>query len=267
MSSNGALQFAYSYLTSTCPIIINGTSYQSLFSTVLSLLESTSLVSAIVGLLSSVKISLIVSIGFAQALQPILAVLNFVDEALIFILFGITVQSALMLFISATFGILLSVGIVLRAFYPTRKLGGAIMAIAIALFTVFPLSYLLDAQMTYSYNTYSNYAISNYTNSLNSLSTSGSDFLNNTLSSYAGASTTNSLLHLPISPIVSATTFLFSVVDNAKEMMASMTYVISELIVEVLFFPAFSLTLTIISIRELARLLGSEITFDRFNMI
>ena len=45
------------------------------------------------------------------------------------------------------------------------------------------------------------------------------------------------------------------------------SYGISILFVEVIFFPVFSVILTVISIRELARVLGTEVAFGRFGMI
>jgi hypothetical protein len=54
-----------------------------------------------------------------------------------------------------------------------------------------------------------------------------------------------------------------------KSLQAMMQYIvdtIATLIVEVFFIPVLSVALTIISIRELARILGSEVSFGKFDM-
>ena len=153
LSGNYAICFAYNYLVGLNPVTINGASYPTLIDASLGLLAPVSLLYTGLSVLSSIKLSLgIVSIGFASALNPVLTALNYVIEALTASVIAIEVQGVLLRFIAAVaVPVLLPIGIVLRTFYLTRKLGGAMMAIAIGLFAVLPMSYVLNAELTSTY--------------------------------------------------------------------------------------------------------------------
>jgi hypothetical protein len=257
LSGNYAICFAYNYLVGLNPVTINGASYPTLIDASLGLLGPVSLLYTGLSILSSIKLSLgIISIGFASALNPILTALNYVIEALTASVIAIEVQGILLRFIAAVaVPVLLPAGIVLRTFYLTRKLGGALMAIAIGLFAVLPMSYVLNAELTSTYvgaldnSTVSSFVLGATQTSSGVISDAaglGGNLANQTpsLSSYFTGS---------INALVQG-------FDNFIEKLAGF---IALLIIEVFFLPAFSIILTVISIREIAKALGSEISFGK----
>ncbi len=59
----------------------------------------------------------------------------------------------MLVFVAAgTLSVILPAGLVLRTFYPTRKLGGFLIAVAIGLYVVLPLSYVFNAMLANSYS-------------------------------------------------------------------------------------------------------------------
>ena len=154
MSSNYAICFAYNYLAGIKPVQINNNSYPSLLDSSLELLLPVSGIYITLGLISSTQLDLgIASISFSTILAPVLSQQDFIITALTFAIIGIYTQSALLGVISiVAVPFLLPIGLVLRTFYPTRRLGGTMMAIAIGLFAIFPLTYLFDAQITANYS-------------------------------------------------------------------------------------------------------------------
>jgi hypothetical protein len=145
--------------------------------------------------------------------------------------------------------VLLPLGMVLRTLYLTRRLGGAIMAIAISLFVVLPMSYILDASLVQSYSQTS-------TSQLIASTESGL----NGLYSYNKSTVPNSE---SVSSIFSDASSILSSSEN------SILYVFRQvvlIVVEVIMFPIFSVILTVISAREFARILGTEVSFSRFDV-
>lgn len=259
MSSNYAICFAYNYLVGIGAITINGTQIGSLLDSAIGLLTPVSAAYVLLALIGSLKFSIvIVGVSLASVVNPVLQQLNYLMSALTFAIIGIEVQAVLLKVVSMiAIPILLPIGIVLRTFYFTRKLGGTIIAIAIGLFTVFPLSYLLDAQIT-----------SGYSSSVNSgLSVALSADLqatNNNLvlsaASYYDSNTINTSFLSGVSGTLKA------LMSTAEVWVEKVVNIISILIVEVFFLPTFSIMLTIISIRELAKVLGSEVSFGKFDI-
>ena len=152
--------------------------------------------------------------------------------------------------------ILLPIGIVLRTVYVTRRLGGAIMAISIGLFAVFPLTYVLNASLASSYLTgLNNGTISNFitieTSANNNLITKATQ-----INSSVGFGQASGI-------VASFTAGIDELVVGFEGFINQLTSIIALIIIEVFFLPVFSLILTAISIRELARILGSEISFGR----
>ncbi|MEM3227648.1 MAG: hypothetical protein QXR58_02660 [Candidatus Micrarchaeaceae archaeon] len=256
LGSNTAICFAYNYLAGIAPVTVNGVQHQTLLSSALTLLAPLSLLYVVIAVIGALKISIIaVSFSFSGILTPLLSQLNYAISAIVFAITGIEVQAVLLKFVGLTaVPVLLPAGIVLRTFYFTRRLGGAIIAVAIGLFAVFPLTYLLDAQLTGEYsNTINSSAIS-------SLALNATQVKN----ALAGESVHNNSTSLNfLDPVINVLGGLMVQVEGAMERLVNY---IALLIVEVFFLPTFSVILTIVSIRELARIMGSEISFGRFDI-
>ncbi len=254
-STNMAICFASSYLVGLRPITINGAAYPSLLEDTLLLLVPLSITYTVIGLVSSLTLSVgVASISLSSVFHPLLAQLGYVIEALTFALTGIYAQSALLDVIAViAVPVMLPVGIVLRTFYFTRRLGGAIMAIAIGLFAVFPLTYLFAAQIASGFSS----TVGNVTTS--DMLAGATVLEKGVLSSATSNSTAGGLMHLAFSEGAAA-------VKSLEAMMQSVVEAIAALIVEVFFIPVLSISLTIISVRELARILGSEVSFGKFDM-
>ncbi len=254
-SANMAICFASDYLAGLKPIAINGASYPSLLEDTLLLLVPLSVAYAALGLVSSLTLGVgVASISLSSAFHPLLAQLGYVIEALTLALTGIYAQSALLDVIAViAVPVMLPVGIVLRTFYFTRRLGGAVMAIAIGLFAVFPLTYLFAAQIATGFSS----TVSN---------TTASEMLSGATALEAGmlnATTSNSTASGFIGVVLKQGT---AAIKSLQAMMQYIVDTIATLIVEVFFIPVLSVALTIISIRELARILGSEVSFGKFDM-
>ena len=253
-NSNYAICFAHNYLVGVSTNI-NGSTFPSLLDAALGLLIPTATAYGIIGTFSSISLSVgLASISFKAILSPILTEETYIISALTFSIISIYIQSALLEVISIiTLPLLLPIGVVLRTFYPTRKLGGSIIAFSIGLFLVFPLTYLLDAQITYNYSSVT--AAKSAADILSySKSISGNIFSmnrNSSISAYMSG-----ILNLASNFFSS---FLILVSNILKE--------VALLVIEVFFMPAFSIILTVISTREFAKILGSEISFGKFDIL
>ena len=234
MANNAALCFAYNYLSNPLPIQVGNGSAPTLFDAVIGLLIPTTLLAALVGLISSFGFSFIVTFNLQSALLPFVHQLNYIVGALTFALIGIEVQAALMQFISIVgIPMLLPLGMILRSFFPTRKLGGAIMAIAIGLSTVFPLTYILDFQMSQSYTSIS-------ANSIINAAVANAQSLQGSLFGNVNSTTANSLNSTSLGPLTSSASLAISFMSGSSEFLQSVTSEVSALIIQVFFFHASS---------------------------
>ncbi len=250
MSSNYALCFAYNYLAGTSQVSINGVAYLPLIETAFGTLAGIVSVYVGLGLIGAVKLgSGLIGVSLGGMIDPVLSQLGYVMGALGASIVSIEAQGILLKFVALTaVQILLPVGIILRITYITRRLGGAIMAIAIGLFAVLPLTYVLNAEL-----------VSGYTSALNSttISTfelSTSSIADGLVSSASNLNTTNS---------TGVAAILGNVVNSLEGTAKQLLNLIAQIVIQVFFLPALGLILTAISIRELARVLGSEISFGR----
>ncbi len=256
LSSNYAICFAYNYLVGITPVRINNVGYPSLLESSLELLVPISSLYVVLGMVSSAQLNVgVASISFSTVLAPVLSQEDFIISTLTFAIIGIYTQSALLSVVSVVaIPLLLPIGIVLRTFYPTRKLGGTTIAIAIGLFAVFPLTYLLDAQITANYSSSINQV------SLGSFTTQAQSVQNSVFSVSSSSSKTIPSYLIQIINAVSSLANTF--VTLLKQIIAYLAI----LVVQVFFFPVLSAILTITSIRELAKILGSEVSFGRFDV-
>ncbi|MCL4381005.1 MAG: hypothetical protein M1331_03025 [Candidatus Marsarchaeota archaeon] len=250
---NYAICFAYNFLTGINGFAVNGVHFASLFAQISGMLAAVSSVYVAIALISSLKFNFIIGISLSAIFTPLLSVLGSIITTIVFSMLSIEVQAALLKFAGiASITILLPIGIVLRTFYFTRKLGGAIIALSIGLFCIFPLTYLLNAQLISSYAS---------STGLAGLVQSTSQLKASVINSAGSA--TNSTSQGILASLDQAVSGFSSYFWGA---MNSVINEIALVIVEVFFLPALSIMLTIISIREMAKILGSEISLGRFDI-
>jgi hypothetical protein len=260
LNYNSAICFAHDYLAGISPITINGNSYPSFTDSVMELLVPTFSLYLGIGALAAVQINLVVvSFSFGNLLNPVLHQIGYVLEGLTLALLSIQAQDALLRVIAGVaVPLLLPVGVILRSFYFTRKLGGAIMAASIALFAVFPLSYVLDSQVM------SYYSYSTLQPAINATISSTQSASSTVLSGIPSTQPSNSISSGAFQSLANAAD---GVANGAESLVRSLIQGLALLIVQVFFLPVFSIMLTTISARELARILGSEISFGKFGML
>jgi len=247
-----AICFSENYLMGVSGVSINGSSYPSLFEVSSASLLAISGLYAVAGLISSIHLSIgIASISFSSLFKPFLMQLGDVIELLTISVFSIFLQYSIIKVISyVAVPVLLPIGMVLRTLYFTRRLGGAIMAIAISLFVVLPMSYILNASLLQSYNQASySQLISSITTRLNSLTSYNQPSIIN------NKTTLNSIF-----------SGVSSVISSSENSLLYIFRGVIIIVVEVILFPMLSVILTIISAREFARILGTEISFSRFDV-
>lgn len=258
INANYAICFAYNYLVGISPVSINGTSYPSLMDVSLPLLIGLSASYTALSLIGSMQFSIgVLSISLTTVLSPLLTQLSYLMNVLTFAITGIEAQAILLEFIAITaVPVLLPIGIALRALYITRRLGGAIIAITIGLFGVFPLTYLLNAGLTNSY--FGTTSASSTDSLISSLGTMNDNMMNTVSSASASQNSTvrNGLLN-------SLSSTISGLVGGAETIIKELLNIIAFLIIDIFFLPVFSLILTAVSIREFARILGSEVSFGK----
>ena len=260
MQGNYAICFAYNYLVGVSPVSINGATYPSLADITFGMLATLSTTYTALSLLSSIKIGAgVVSITLSGVLNPLLTQLSYLVNAVTAMVVSIEVQGMLLEFIAATaVPVLLPIGMILRSALLTRRLGGTIIAIAIGIFAVFPTTYLFNAELLSSYSS---------TIADTSLSSIGSIATTSQSSIASQMETTN---QTSASGMFSLLNFLTSslggLISTLQNLLKSATNQIALLIIAVFFLPVFSVILTAVSIREIARLLGSEVNFGKLHI-
>ena len=254
-------------LAGSVAVNVNGNSYPSLITSTVSLLVPTTLLYIAIGTVSTISIDIIIiSIGLA-GLQVFLVPLKGIVDFLVANIFVIMAQAALLKFIAiAAVPAILPVGLILRTFYFTRKLGGTLIAIAIGFFAIFPMTYVLDAQLMYAYSSGSAAAdFSAATSAINNATGTAQSISSSAFSASKLLSTTsyNTITTNPFSGVLTLVSGFSGAFSNVVTQFEN---VVTFLIIQVFILPTFSLILTVISVRELARILGSEISFGRFDI-
>jgi hypothetical protein len=255
LGSNAAICFADGYLSGS-GYSMGGASHASILSQSTGLMIGLLSLNTVLGLLSSMKISIdVASFSLQQVLSPVLSQIQFFIKALSTVSISVLVQSSILSAIaeSAT-TIILPIGIILRTFYPTRQVGGFMLGVVIGLYVVFPLTYLLNASIINSYQI----SLSNST--ITSLSSSANGLDSYVSSVHPNANDTGSIIS-GISP------FLSSISEEVSGLVDTIMNYISYFIMAAFILPAFSVVITSISIRETASILGSETSFNLFEMI
>jgi hypothetical protein len=254
MSGNAALCFAYNYLAGTSPYTFMGSQHPSLLTTISGILMALISLAIVLGIIAGIRIDLLVaSFSFSSVLNPFISELQHIITVTAAAFVGISVQASVLSFVALTATtVILPIGLILRSFYLSRRVGGFFISLAIGLYVVLPLSYLLNA-----------FLMNSYSNSINQTSIEG---ITNTASSFSGSlngiSGYNSTNETSNSGIVSMiSSGINSISSSLGNLFKPLLIFVSELVMAVFILPAFSLAITYISIRELARAMGSEAAF------
>ncbi len=196
---------------------------------------------------------MVISVSFASVLNPIISQIQYFIKALTAISISALVQSSLLSVVAASaITLILPTGLLLRTFYPTRKIGGFLIAVAIGMYVIFPMTYVLNAGIL---NTYS-------INSSNSTIVQLSGSAGNIEAQVFSISGTPRIG--VIGAIVNAINSIGPVFSGVVNTIIG---IISYFILAAFILPAFSLILTTISIKELSSIFGSEISFSLFDMV
>ncbi len=258
MNSNPSICLSYDYLAGSGDYTFMGKEHQPIFSMVSNTITSLLALNAVVGAISSVKINLeFVQFSFSYVFLPVITEIQYIIKILSTVAISVLVQAAVLSFVAVgALSIMLPLGLILRSFYPTRKLGGFFIAVSIGLYVVLPLSYLFNMAISSSFlQSASSSGIANVTYS--AVSVENQLFSSN---SYYNSTKENSI----IGKISGAVT---SLQNNIALLFDKIFSAVAYFIVYTFILPAFSLIITGISIRELSELLGSEASFGKFYIL
>ena len=238
-SNNNILCFSYNYLIGN-GITYGGVYYSSLFSYVLNLLIESSLAYVSFGLISSLKIgNFFISVSFSNLLFPLLTEMGLLIKeltlALIFVLIqGLIIKLAALVVLP----IILPIGLALRSFYATRELGGLLISFSLALYIIFPTTFLFDAQVLNQYKL--SLLVPNLNNILNQTTYTNSSIIE-TLENVGNE--------------------IKSTINNSIK---DINYAITYTILYVFVLPAFNIAITIAAIKEFARVFGyKDYSYER----
>lgn len=258
MNTNPAICLAYDYLAGTGSYTFMGLQHQSILYTSTETITSLIGLNTLIGTISSIKLNLaVVQLSFSYVFLPIINEIQYIIKIMSTVAIGALVQAAVLSFVAVgTLGFMLPVGLALRAFYPTRKLGGFFIAVSIGLYVVLPLTYIFNMTISASFVQSASDA------GLTKLTSAASGIENQVFStsSYANATKENGLIGSLSNAVGSLST---DVTVALNKILSAVAY----FIVYTFVLPAFSLIVTGISIKELAELLGSEASFGKFYML
>ncbi|MGC8676100.1 MAG: hypothetical protein ACP5T3_01100 [Candidatus Micrarchaeia archaeon] len=238
LSGNAAMCLAYDYLVGSSPYTFMGHSNTSIFDLCVALLLPLYALYAVLG-------------AFGTFLAPLLNQIKYLTQILSATAISATVQAAFLLFSAATsLTLIMPLGIVLRSFYPSRKLGGFLIAVAIGLYAIFPLTYVMDA-----------YAANSFTGSVLSSASSISSLSSSMQQSPANETAANGILS-------GAYAIVKPIINEIASVVNSLMSVVAYAIIYAFVLPAFSVVVTIVGIKELAQLLGSDASIlNRLSMV
>jgi hypothetical protein len=245
MNDKSTLCFAYNYLGMLELKIIN-------------LMILIFQINIILDILSKIAIDIIiVEVTPLSGLSSVVQVLNNILQSLMFLGIIVGVEMALLQFInSVALQVFLPIGAVLRCFFGTRRIGGALMAIAIGMYIIFPLTIAMNALSVEHMEKDAYEPIYNLSSSIKEINP-----INNFRSE--GDLEDNDKWTGFIGKFADVGSKIIGAIASIPEMM---TKLISILVVEIVFLPALSVMLTVIAIKELADLLGSEVNLSRFEV-
>ncbi len=258
ISGNIAICLTYNYLIGN-GYEIAGHYHASILSTATGILIGLYSLNAALGVIAAIKINLaIVTLSFGSIVTPVMSEIEYIIKMVSAADISAITQGAIVLFISASaMSIIFPTGIILRAFYPTRKLGGFLMALGAGLYVVYPLTYVMNAYISASYQ--ANIDLGNLTSVANEANGVETNVING--SAY---SSSNSIMPKLQSYMFSGVNALYQSVTGVLN---TLMYWIGYLIVYSFILPAFSLVTTGIAIREFASALGSEARLGKFDLM
>lgn len=203
---------------------------------------------------------IVVEITPLAGISSIVMVINSAIQSLIFLGVLALMQMMLLVFISKTaLTVFLPMGAVLRCFFGTRRVGGALIALSVGGYLIFPLTMAVNAVATQELIT------SGEMKPLQDLYGSVEG-----LKLFGGASFASS------ADYISGEKWL-AYLDNIRgaigalsrvlqEIPATLTSIIAALALQVTLLPVLSVMITVLAIKELAGLFGSEINLSRFEV-
>lgn len=215
-------------------------------------------------ILSKVAIDVIVvEITPLSGLSSIVQVFNSMLQSLLFLGIMVQVEKALLLFANRTaLQIFLPIGVVLRTFFGTRRLGGALIALAVGIYIVFPLTISMNGIVVKDVTTDAYAKVIAPLTDLNGQA-SGMNPTGGSEMSKPGAALSSDSWTTPLENITKGVTALIDFVKGIPQLIMTL---ISLLVVQIVFLPILSIMLTLIAIKELAALFGSEINMSRFEV-
>ena len=261
LSQNPAICLANNYLVGTNSYMFMGSSHSSVLTTVSGLIVGLVSMNTLLGLIAAAKIDLLViTLSLSYVVSPLISQIQYIIRLLSTIIISTVVQSSILTFIAfSSLSIILPLGMILRSFYLTRKLGSFLMATAIGLYVVLPLSYVMNATLATSFSNNIN------ATSLSEVSLSASNLQTSVLNSGIQAQKSN---YTDVSLIVNTITGgITSITTAVTNLINGLLGFVAYLIVYSFVLPIFSLIITGISIRELSTILGSEAFFGKFNIL
>jgi hypothetical protein len=260
MEYNSALCFAYNYVVGVSQINVYNANYPTIFDSTVTLLVPLAAMYAGLSIINSMSFNLgVMSLGISGSMKPILTSISYAIDALTIALMSIEIQGFLLMFISASaMSILMPIGITLRCFYFTRRLGGTILAITIGLFAVLPMTYVLDATIINSYAV--SFNPSSLTPTMSNATGLQGNLLNEVSNYQSGASNSIGAFNY-ITGLVSG------FISSVQQFLSGLANFVGIIVVQAFLMPAFSIILTMVSMRELARILGSEVNLNKFSII
>ncbi len=260
MATNPSMCLAYDYLISPSAYTFMGETHSSVLSTASGTIAELLLLNGVLGIIAGVKLSaVVVSFQFSYVFAPIISELQYIIKMLGTVAISAVVQaSVLEVAAIGSLTVLLPAGIVLRTFYPTRKLGGFLMATAIGLYVVLPMSYVLNATLVNEYSA----SLSPTGTSITQIMGSATSLRDSLLGSQQQLNATDS--GVGFSSINSAIASISGAISGLINWLLNE---LAYLIVYAFVLPIFSLIITGISIREISGILGAEAHFGKFNIL
>jgi len=245
VDSGTVLCFAYNYLGLLVEQVTNLSGMLIYYNTILDII-------------SRISIDvIIVQITPYSGISSIVQVINSAIMSLMFLGVMAAAQQALIVFCnSVALKIFLPIGVVLRCFFGTRRLGGALIAIAIGAYLIFPLTIAMNvfAVQQATADTYA--PLVNLSQSIKALNPS-SQF--SSVGDLESPDKWKGFLGNYTTAANSLTAYISAIPDMFIQ-------IISILVVQIVVLPFLSVMLTVIAIKELAGLFGSEVNLGRFEV-
>jgi len=220
-------------------------------------------VNLVLDIISKIAIDvIIVEVTPLGGLASIVQVLNSALQSLFFLGVFVRVEMALLQFINSTaLTIFLPIGVVLRTFFATRRLGGGLIALSVGMYIVFPLAISLNAISVSEMRAGAFDDFNNFVSTIQTLNplTAFTDDPDGTTHSIASPDDWATY----IDSFSESKTVLDEEIAGLPETLVTL---VSSFLVEIVFLPVLSVILTIIAIKELAALFGSEISLARIEV-